>query len=72
LLEAVIGLENEVGRTICVSVQYDVVVPLNEPFSNSLLAGAPPPHTEKYSQVPSQARTPVWMSRWSARQGRLG
>jgi len=28
-----------------VSVQYDVVVLANEPFSNSLLPGAPPPQT---------------------------
>jgi hypothetical protein len=29
-----------------VSVQNDVVVPVNDPFSNSLLTGEPPPQTE--------------------------
>ena len=29
--------------TICVSVQYDVRVPVKLPFSNSLFTGAPPP-----------------------------
>ena len=41
--------------TICVSVQYDVRVPVKAPFSNSLLTGAPPPQTEKYSHSALQA-----------------
>jgi hypothetical protein len=31
-----------------VSVQNDVVVPVNDPFSNSLLTGEPPPQIELY------------------------
>jgi hypothetical protein len=49
-----------------VSVQNDVVVLINEPFSNSLLTGEPPPQTEKYSQPASQACVPARTSRYSA------
>src|SRR5262249_37753884 len=52
--------------TIWGSVQKEGRAPADEPFSNSLLTGAPPPHTEKYSQDARQAATPAWMSRWSA------
>jgi len=52
--------------TICVIAQKDVRVVANEPFSNSLFTGAPPPQTEKYSQPALHASTPARMSRSSA------
>jgi hypothetical protein len=51
------------AAAIWISEQNVVCVLEKLPFSDSLFIGAPPPHTEKYSQPVRHAATPASMSR---------
>src|ERR1700733_519111 len=51
------------AAAIWISEQNTVCAVRKLPFSDNLFIGAPPPHTEKYSQLLRHASTPASMSR---------